>query len=204
MNADLSLLDDYILRHTTAEHPYLHRLYRATQTTLLRPRMASGPLQGQLLRMIAQMVRPKEVLEIGTFTGYSALSLASGMAAGTHLLTYEVNDEQEAFTRPWLDHSPFEATIEFVIGDAMQLLPQRKEVFDLAFVDANKRDYCAYYDLVLPRLRSGGLLVADNTLWDGHVIDPAYHDAQTQGIRAFNVEQLILPLRDGLTIIRKK
>lgn len=206
-------LEDYVIGHITPEHPYLHRLYRATQTALLRPRMASGHLQGQLLRMIAQMVRPQQVLEIGTFTGYSALSLASGMEVGSHILTYEINDEQEAFTRPWLENSPFPATIEMVIGDALELLPLRSETFDLVFIDANKRDYVAYYELVLPRLRAGGWLLADNTLWDGHVVDEQYrHDAQTEGILQFNevvanderVETLILPLRDGLTIVRKK
>jgi len=210
-------LDDYLSAHCSPEDDYLYRLYRATQTHLLRPRMASGHQQGVLLRMIAQMVRPRLVLEIGTYSGYSALSLAAGMPADGRVITYEINDEQEDFTRPWLENSPYPARIEMRIGDVLQLLPAdaeiKRDTLDLVFIDANKRDYVAYYDLVLPLLKSGGLLLADNTLWDGHVIDAAYdHDAQTRGIRAFNdrvaaderVDKVILPLRDGLSLIRKK
>ncbi len=205
-------LDDYVLAHTTPEHPYLHSLYRATNLHLLRPRMASGHLQGQLLKMLAQMLGPKTVVEIGTYSGYSALALASGMQRGSKVVTFEINDEQEDFTRPWLEGSPFEAEIEFVVGDVFELLPPMNLSIDLAFVDANKRDYIAYYELLLPHLRPGAFLLADNTLWDGHVVDPTRHDAQTEAIRAFNahvahddrVEQLILPIRDGLSIIRKR
>lgn len=207
-------LERYVLDHISAEDPYLHRLYRATHTCLLRPRMASGHLQGQVLRMLTAMICPTTVVEIGTFSGYSALSMAAGMAPGSTIYTFEVNDEQEDFTRPWLEGSPYPPHIRLIIGDVMTLLPQMDTgPIDMAFVDANKRDYCAYYHLLMPRLRPGGYLIADNTLWDGHVIDPAYaHDAQTQGVMAFNdlvaadeeAEKVILPLRDGLTIIRKK
>lgn len=225
-------LEDYILSHISPEHPYLYRLYRATNTKLLRPRMASGHMQGQLLKMLCQMIQPQRVLEIGTFSGYSALAMASGMPEGSRLYTFEINDEQEDFTRPWIEGSPWADRIEFIIGDVTQLLPsivensilspastkdsqQPHEVFDLAFIDANKRDYCGYYNFILPYLRPGGWLIADNTLWDGHVIDPAYaRDAQTKGILAFNdlmraeaeagrIELNLLPIRDGLTIIRK-
>lgn len=205
-------IEDYITDHTSPADEYLERLYRATQLHLLRPRMASGHLQGQLLRMIARMLRPRRVLEIGTYSGYSALSLAAGMEAGAELITFEVNDEQEAFTRPWLAHSPYPPTIRFIVGDVFSLLPAMPGDFDLAFIDANKREYLRYYDLVLPRLRPGGFLLADNTLWDGHVTDPSYDsDPQTRAIRDFNdfvaadprVRQLILPLRDGLTLIEK-
>lgn len=220
-------LDDYILDHISPEHPYLYRLYRATQTRLLRPRMASGHLQGQLLQMLCQMIRPQRVLEIGTYSGYSALAMASGMEPGTHLHTFEINDEQEDFTRPWLEESPWADRIEMIIGDVTALLPDLvsriqtedgvsgQEVFDLAFIDANKRDYVAYYDLVMPHLHPGGWLIADNTLWDGHIVDPAYaRDAQTRGILAFNdrvtddtrqglISLNLLPIRDGLTLIRK-
>ncbi len=205
-------LDDYILEHITPEDDYLHRLYRATQLQLLRPRMASGHLQGLLLRMLTRLVRPKNVLEIGTYSGYSALCMASGMEEGSHLLTFEVNDEQEDFTRPWLEGSPYPAEIELVIGNAMELLPERSDFFDLAFIDADKRQYPEYYELVKSHMRPGGYIIADNTLWDGHVVDPDYQDAQTLGIRRFNdmvaadkdAEKIILPLRDGLTIIRLK
>lgn len=210
-------LDDYILDHISPEHPHLYRLYRATNTKLLRPRMASGHMQGQLLKMLCLMMQPRAVLEIGTFSGYSALAMASGMPDGSRLYTFEINDEQEDFTRPWIESSPWADRIELIIGDVAQLLPSLgvKE-FDLVFMDANKRDYCDYYRLVMPYVRPGGWLIADNTLWDGHVVDPAYaRDAQTRGILAFNdlmrheaeegrIELNILPIRDGLTIIQKK
>lgn len=210
-------LDDYILDHISPEHPHLYRLYRATNTKLLRPRMASGHMQGQLLKMLCLMMQPRTVLEIGTFSGYSALAMASGMPDGSRLYTFEINDEQEDFTRPWIESSPWADRIELIIGDVTQLLPSLgvKE-FDLVFMDANKRDYCDYYRLVMPYVRPGGWLIADNTLWDGHVVDPAYaRDAQTRGILAFNdlmrseaeegrIELNILPIRDGLTIIQKK
>ncbi len=204
-------LDEYILSHISPEDDYLYRLYRATQINLLRPRMASGHLQGQLLRMLCQMIRPQRVLEIGTYSGYSALSMASGMQEGTELVTFEINDEQEDFTRPWLEGSPFPPKINMVVGDIFSILPQMEGKFDLVFIDANKRQYCEYLDLVLPHLNSGAYIIADNTLWDGHVVDPAYdNDPQTQGVRAFNdriatdpqFEKIILPLRDGLTIVR--
>ena len=204
-------LDEYILSHISPEDDYLYRLYRATQINLLRPRMASGHLQGQLLRMLCQMIRPQRVLEIGTYSGYSALSMASGMQEGTELVTFEINDEQEDFTRPWLEGSPFPPKINMIVGDIFSILPQMEGKFDLVFIDANKRQYCEYLDLVLPHLNSGAYIIADNTLWDGHVVDPAYdNDPQTQGVRAFNdriaadpqFEKIILPLRDGLTIVR--
>lgn len=204
-------LDEYILSHISPEDDYLYRLYRATQIHLLRPRMASGHLQGQLLRMLCQMIRPQRVLEIGTYSGYSALSMASGMGEGTELVTFEINDEQEDFTRPWLEGSPFPPKIKMIVGDIFSILPEMEGKFDLVFIDANKRQYCEYLDLVLPHLNSGAYIIADNTLWDGHVVDPAYdNDPQTQGVRAFNnriatdpqFENIILPLRDGLTIVR--
>lgn len=206
-------LDEYILRHSTPEDEYLHRLYRATNLHLLRPRMASGPLQGQLLRMLMQMARPRTVVEIGTYSGYSALAMASGMEKGTTLYTFECNDEQECFTRPWIEGSPYPARIEMIVGDVFELLPPMGLQIDVAYMDANKREYVEYYDLLFPHLRSGSFILADNTLWSGHVTDPAYdRDAQTLGIRRFNdyvaddprVEQVILPERDGLTLIRVK
>ena len=206
-------LDDYVLAHTTPPDAYLHRLYRATNLYLLRPRMASGHLQGQLLRMLAQMHQPRTVVEIGTFSGYSALALASGMQAGSTVHTFEVNDEQECFTRPWLEGAPYEARVVMHVGDVFKLLPPMQLQVDMAFIDANKREYEAYYHLLMPMMHSGSVMLADNTLWDGHVVDSAYdRDAQTLAIRRFNdlvaddprVEQLILPERDGLTLIRVK
>lgn len=206
-------LDDYITGHITPEDPYLHRLYRATHLHLLRPRMASGHLQGALLRLLAGMIRPRIVVEIGTYSGYSALALASGMEPGSTVYTFEVNDEQEDFTRPWLEQAPYPARVEMIVGDVFELLPRMGLRPDLVFIDANKRDYLAYYELVMQHLAPGGYILADNTLWDGHVVDPAYdRDPQTQGIRRFNdrvaadprVETVILPLRDGLTLIRRR
>lgn len=206
-------LDEYIEAHIDPESDYLHRLYRQTNLQLLYPRMASGHIQGRMLKMIVKMVRPRLVLEIGTYSGYSALCIAEGLEEGAMLHTYEINDEQEAFTRPWFDNSPYAERITFHIGDALQEVPRLGLTFDLAFIDADKRRYSDYYNMVMPHINPGGFILADNTLWDGHVIDPDdVSDAQTRGIMEFNdlvasdnrVEKVILPLRDGLTIIRKK
>ena len=206
------LIDEYILAHIDPESDYLKRLYRDTHVKLLRPRMASGHLQGRLLKMLVCMARPKRILEIGTFTGYSTLCMAEGLAPGGRLYTFEINDEQEDFTRPWIEQSPYADRIEFIIGDALELVPQMGLTFDFAFVDGDKRHYTDYYEMILPRLATGGFIIADNTLWDGHVVEPSHRDAQTLGIMDFNdriaadprVEKVILPLRDGLTLIRKK
>jgi predicted O-methyltransferase YrrM len=175
--------------------------------------MASGHLQGRMLKMFVRMIRPQQVLEIGTYSGYSALCLAEGLTDGSMLHTFEINDEQEDFTRPWLENSPYADKIKFYIGDALELLPQMDIIFDLAFIDGDKRKYVEYYEQVLSMLSPGGYIIADNTLWDGHVLEEPHHtDMQTIGIKKFNdwvaadkrVEKVILPLRDGLTIIRKK
>lgn len=208
-----SELENYVLSHIDAEGDYLYRLWRATNVHLLRGRMASGHLQGRLLKMLVQMVQPKNVLEVGTFSGYSALCLAEGLPDDGHLYTFEINDEMEDFTRPWIEGSPYADKISFIIGDANKKAPELGVTFDMAFVDGDKRTYVETYEMVLSLLRPGGYILADNTLWDGHVTDHAYdHDQQTVGIRHFNdyvaaderVEQLILPLRDGLTLIRKR
>ena len=208
------LTDDYILSHIDPEPPYLHALYRDTHLKLLYPRMASGHLQGRLLKMLVQMIRPQRVLEIGTYSGYSALCMAEGLPEGGRILTYEINDEQEEFTRPWFDNSPYAACIDFSIGDALNEVPRLLQTFDLVYIDADKRKYVEYYEMSLQWLRPGGYIIADNTLWDGHVLEehPRPSDLQTIGIRHFNdlvaqdqrVEKVILPLRDGLTLIRKK
>ena len=206
-------LEDYILRHIDAEPERLHRLWRATQLHLLYPRMASGHLQGRMLVMLTRMIQPRRILELGTFSGYSALCLAEGMPDDAVLHTIEVNDEQEDFTRPWLEGSPWADRIHLHIGNALDIVPTLGEPFDLIYIDADKRHYADFYRLVKPHLNPGGYILADNTLWDGHVVEPEHqHDAQTQGIMAFNdlvaqdtkVEKVILPMRDGLTIIRKK
>jgi len=206
-------LEDYVLRHSEAEPEYLYRLWRATNVHTIHGRMASGHLQGRLLKMLVEMIRPKRILEVGTFSGYSAISMAEGLDDDGRLYTFEINDEMEDFTRPWIEGSSVADKIEFIIGDALTEAPKLGIEFDMAFIDGDKRTYCECYEMVLSILSPGGFILADNTLWDGHVADPAYdHDHQTQGIRLFNdhvaqdprTEQVILPLRDGLTLIRKK
>lgn len=210
MNTDL---ETYLLSHIDAEGDYLYQLYRATNIHTVHGRMASGHLQGRLLKMFVEMIQPKNILEIGTFSGYSAICMAEGLDEDGRLYTFEINDEMEDFTRPWIENSPVASKIHFIIGDANVEAPKLNVVFDMAFVDGDKRTYIETYETVLKLLRPGGFILADNTLWDGHVIDPHYqHDAQTQGITQFNdfiaqdarVEKVILPIRDGLTIIRKK
>ena len=206
-------IEKYVLAHSAPEGDYLYSLYRATNIHTIHGRMASGHLQGRLLKMLVSMIRPKNILEVGTFSGYSAICMAEGLDEGGKVWTFEINDEMEDFTRPWIENSPVADKIDFRIGDANIEAPKLGITFDLAFVDGDKRTYVETYEMVLRLLRPGGYIIADNTLWDGHVTDPAYdHDHQTQGIRRFNdyvaadnrVEQVIVPLRDGLTLIRKK
>ena len=206
-------IEKYVLAHSAPEGDYLYRLYRATNIHTIHGRMASGHLQGRLLKMLVSMIRPKNILEVGTFSGYSAICMAEGLDEGGKVWTFEINDEMEDFTRPWIENSPVADKIDFRIGDANIEASKLGITFDLAFVDGDKRTYVETYEMVIRLLRPGGYIIADNTLWDGHVTDPAYdHDHQTQGIRRFNdhvaadnrVEQVIVPLRDGLTLIRKK
>ena len=208
-----SELEQYVLSHTEPEGDYLYRLWRATNIRTIHGRMVSGHLQGRLLKMFVQMIQPKNILEVGTFSGYSAICMAEGLGSDGTVWTFEINDEMEDFTRPWIENSPVADRIRFIIGDANTEAPKLSITFDMAFIDGDKRTYVETYETILPLLRPGGFLLADNTLWDGHVTDTAYdHDHQTQGIRRFNdhitadsrVEQIILPLRDGLTIIRKR
>ena len=206
-------IEDYITSHIEPEGDYLYRLWRATNVHLLRGRMASGHLQGRLLKMLVQMIRPKNILEVGTFSGYSAICLAEGLDEGGMVYTFEINDEQEDFTRPWIEGSAVADKIRFIIGDSITEAPRLGVTFDMAFIDGDKRTYLEAYEMALSVLRPGGFILADNTLWDGHVLEtPKASDRQTAGIEHFNdylvndhrVEQVILPLRDGLTIIRKK
>lgn len=206
-------LESYLLAHSDPEGDYLYRLYRATNIHLLHGRMASGHLQGRVLKMLVRMAQPKNILEIGTFSGYSAICLAEGLPEGGMVYTFEINDEQEDFTRPWIENSPVADKIKFIIGDALTEAPKLGVEFDMAFIDGDKRTYMESYEMVLSVLRPGGFILADNTLWDGHVVDHAYDkDRQTQGIEEFNdivahderVERVMLPLRDGLTLIYKR
>jgi predicted O-methyltransferase YrrM len=206
-------MDRYIESHISPEPDYLYRLWRATNIHLLHGRMASGHQQGRLLKLLVQMARPRNILEVGTFSGYSALCMAEGLEEGGMVYTFEKNDEQEDFTRPWIEGSPWAEKVRFIIGDAISEAPRLGITFDMAFIDGDKRTYCECYEMVMGILRPGGFIQTDNTLWDGHVVDETYSkDHQTQGIVEFNdhvardvrTEQVILPLRDGLTIIRKK
>ena len=216
-------LDDYILNHIEPEGDYLHRLWRATNIHTIHGRMVSGHLQGRLLKLLVLMLKPQRILEVGTFSGYSALCMAEGLkqvhlsrgaeGAPPMLYTYEINDEMEDFTRPWIEGSDVSDYIDFRIGDAIAEAPRLGLTFDMAFLDGDKRTYVEAYETLLPLINSGGAILADNTLWDGHVVDPAYdHDHQTVSIRQFNdhvaadprVETVILPERDGMTLIVKR
>ena len=207
-------LSEYIEQHSSPESTVLQQITRSTHLEVINPRMLSGHVQGRVLSMLSQMIRPKRILELGTFTGYSALCLAEGLTEDGRLITLEHNDEMENSIRRNFALSPLGEKIELVIGDAKEVLENFEfgGDFDLVFIDADKKEYCDYLDLVLPLVREGGWILADNTLWDGHIVDPAYDkDKQTVALRAFNdkvaqderLEKVILPLRDGLTIIRK-
>ena len=160
-----SKLESYVLNHIDAEGDYLYRLYRATNIHTIHGRMASGHLQGRLLKMLVTMIRPRNILEVGTFSGYSAICMAEGLDDGGKVWTFEINDEQEDFTRPWIEGSPYADKISFIIGDANEKAPELGVTFDMAFVDGDKRTYVETYEMVLALLRPGGFILADNTLW---------------------------------------
>ena len=206
-------LEDYILSHGDAEPDYLAQINRRTHLKMINPRMLSGHLQGRVLSMLSKMIQPQTILELGTFTGYSALCLMEGLSAKGKLYTIECDDELEDFIRENFNDSEYKEKIELLIGDAVELIPQIDAVFDLVFIDADKREYLEYYEAVFPKVRKGGYILVDNTLWDGKVLKKAeQNDEQTIAIQLFNdmiacdtrIEKLILPLRDGLTMIRKK
>lgn len=205
-------LEQYIEVHSQREEPVLVELARATHLQVLRPRMLSGNLQGQLLRMLCRMIDARSVLEIGTYTGYAAISMAMGMGEDGVLHTIDVNDELEDFTREFIRKSGLEKRIVFHVGDALEIIPELKGMFDLVFIDADKREYPEYYRLVFDKVRVGGIIVADDVLWDGKVVTESEKtDAQTRGILDFNdmvqaderVENLLLPVRHGLMLMRK-
>ena len=206
-------LEDYIHSHIDEEEDLLKNLNRDAHVNLLKPRMLSGHLQGRMLKMFCRMLQPKFILEIGTYTAYATLCLAEGADDDAEIHTIELNDELEDFILKYLHQTKLKDKIHLYIGDAMTIIPQIDRMFDLVFIDANKRTYIEYYDLIFDKVRSGGLIIADNTLWDGHVLDiPKPSDKQTIGIQQFNdmlmrddrVEKVILPVRDGLTLIWKK
>ncbi len=206
-------LTDYITDHISPEPPHLQKLYRDTHLHHLYPRMCSGHLQGRILKMLTSMINPTYVLELGTYTGYSALCMAEGMADDGELHTIELDDELEDELRQRFETAPNGNKITLHIGDAEQIIPTIDRQWDMVFIDANKRRYPQYFDLLLPRVKPGGYILADNTLWDGKVAQtPPPTDAQSQGIMQFNdivarnprIETVILPLRDGLTLMRKR
>ena len=206
-------IDEYITQHSDAEPAYLSNINRKTHLKIINPRMLSGHLQGRVLAMFCQMIQPERVLELGTFTGYSALCMAEALPDNGVLHTIECDDELEDFILENFAGSEHGKKIRLHIGDALTVIGQLDETFDLVFIDANKREYLAYYEAVLPKLSTGGFILADNTLWDGKVVQKIVpNDHQTIEIMKFNdfvaadtrVEKVMLPLRDGLTIIRKK
>lgn len=206
-------IEDYILQHTDAEPEYLTQLNRETWIRMLNPIMCSGHLQGRVLSMLCKMIQPVHALELGTFTGYSALCIAESLPENGELDTIESDDELEEFILRNFEKTPFEDKINLLIGNALEIIPTLDKTYDLVFIDADKREYEAYYEAVLPKIRQGGFILADNTLWSGKVVEKVHqNDQQTLGILRFNeliatdnrVEKVILPLRDGLTLIRKK
>jgi predicted O-methyltransferase YrrM len=201
-------LQRYAEQHTTPESDLLKRINRDTHANVLMPRMLSGHLQGRVLSMISHMIRPKTILEIGTYTGYSALCLAEGLADGGKLITIDKNEELEEKVKEYFE--TFRDQIDYRIGNALDILPSLTELFDLVFIDADKSNYPKYFDLVIEKVRPGGLILADNVLWSGRVLDQR-PDTDTKAIISFNekiqddkrVENVLLPIRDGIMMIRK-
>lgn len=209
----LKEIDNYILENIDAEDAVLCELDRETNLKVLGARMISGHLQGQVLSMLSKMIRPKNILELGTFTGYSAICLAKGLQDGGKLVTIEIDDELEMLAQKYFRKAGVDDKIDQRIGSALDIIPELNDKFDLIFLDADKREYVKYYNLLIDELASGAYIIADNTLWSGKVLaTPKADDGQTRGILEFNtlikndsrVEKVILPLRDGMTLIRKK
>lgn len=206
-------IEEYILNHIDEEPAYLAAINRNTWVRQMNPRMCSGHLQGRVLSMIARMIQPQQILEVGTFTGYSALCFAEALTENGCVDTIEMDDELEDFIRDNFRNSPYENKINLYIGDALAIIPSLEKMYDLVFLDAEKSQYTRYYDAVFPKVKNGGYILADNTIWDGKVTGNVLsNDLKTREIIRFNdlikadsrVEKVILPLRDGLTIIRKK
>jgi predicted O-methyltransferase YrrM len=204
--------DDYILEHIDPEPEHLIRLSRTANIRLLNPRMIAGHLQGRILKMLVAMIRPRRVLEIGTFTGYATLCMAEALSPDGEIHTIEADDEMEDFIREQISVSPFYKQIHLHIGDALKVIPALEGLFDIVYIDGDKREYCAYYDAIFPKISIGGFIFADNTLWGGKVVEtPHPSDRHTVEIIRFNdmiandarIERIILPVRDGLTVARK-
>lgn len=205
-------LDDYVCNHTENEPSLLYELNRTTHLNVLRPRMLSGHYQGRVLSMLSHMIRPKNVLEIGTYTGYSALCFAEGVQEGGKIITIDINEELEDLVCEYISKSDYSEIVDFRVGDAMEIIPTLQEEFDLVFIDADKQNYSAYYDLVFDKVKKGGYIIADNVLWSGKVVeDYETTDRDTQLLKDFNqkiqnddrVQNILFPIRDGLMIARK-
>ncbi len=204
-------IDKYCVAHTSPESNLLGKLNRETHAKVLQARMLSGHFQGRLLAMFSQMLQPTNILEIGTYTGYSALCMAEGLTEEGKLITIDVNEELESLVRSYFEQSVFHKRIDFRIGNALDIIPTLTETFDLVFIDADKLNYASYYDLVFDKVRKGGYIISDNVLWSGKVADNTKKDKDTVSIRAFNqklhldnrVENILLPIRDGLMVVRK-
>jgi predicted O-methyltransferase YrrM len=204
-------LEKYILDHSSPEDPILEELYRQTHIRFVNPNMVSGHLQGKLLEFISLMIRPLNILEIGTFTGYSAICMSKGLKEGGKLFTIEINDEIARFTRSYFEKAGVSDKVELLNGNALDIIPGLNIIFDLVFIDADKREYCNYFNLIIDKVQAGGFILADNVLWGGQVIDKKTNDPQARGIIEFNemikdekrVEKMILPIRDGLMVLRK-
>src|SRR5574344_2658830 len=213
MHAEITqAIEDYCEEHSTHESELLYQLDRETNLKVLRPRMISGPLQGAFLSLLSRMIKPQTILEIGTYTGYATLCLSDGLASNGTIDTIEIDCELEDIIQKYFDQSPHRSQIQLHIGDALQIIPQLHKTWDLVFIDAEKKDYLAYYEAVLPQTRKGGIILADNVLWSGKVVQPIKeNDKDTQAILQFNeyiqndirVRTLLLPLRDGIMMIEK-
>ena len=205
-------LDQYCCSHTAEENDLLKRINRETHLEVLQPRMLSGHFQGRVLSMLSKMMQPKRILEIGTYTGYSALCLAEGLASDGKLVTIDVNEELANRVQAYVDASDYAAQIQYLISPALEVIPTLNEKWDLVFIDADKQNYIEYYEIVLPLLRPGGYVILDNVLWSGKVVDQDKNDKDTVLLRNLNtlihddlrVEEVLLPIRDGLMIARKK
>ena len=205
-------LEKYLLDHSTPEDPVLEDLYRQTHIRFVNPNMVSGHLQGKLLEFISLMINPDSILEIGTYTGYSAICLAKGLNSGGKLITIENNDELTSFSYSYFCKAGVESRITQLTGRAQDIVPGLNQKFDLVFIDGDKREYIEYYRLIIDKVKMGGFILADNVLWGGKVLEDDIKDPQAKGIIEFNemiknekdIENVILPLRDGLMLIRKK
>ncbi len=202
----------YTEAHTSPPTPLLQQLYRETNLKVVRPRNISDHLQGTFLRMISNMIRPKSILEVGTYTGYSAICLAEGLAEGGILHTIEINEELEDIQQKYFEAAGLQDKIKAHVGNALDIIPQLKETFDLVFIDADKANYPQYFEMILGKLQKGGFIIADNVLWNGKVLDKTAKDKYTMGVKTFNqlvqnderVENVLLTVKDGMMLVRKK